>query len=335
MVAGSQGAEPASVTVRAGAKVNPLLVIHGRRTDGFHSLTTLMLGFDLYDEVTVAASTTGATVVESTGPFASPDIPTGATNLAARGAQSALEALAQTQALHIQIHKAIPSRAGLGGGSSDAAAAALATLELLHPGWSSAPAAMAMEAQVGSSLGRIGADCAFFFQARDAGAAVASGRGEQVSPCGETPPWHVLIVTPEVDCATPKVYGALELEPQSDAALAEAIESATLPVAAEFLGAPAVAARALLRNDLEAAAERAFPALSTWRAMLVDLQLDHMRLAGSGSSFFGLFDNEREATAAAATLQGGTDSRGLHYRYVGVHRPTGPALLPMMERCHP
>ena len=68
-----------SITVRAGAKINPLLVVHGRRSDGYHELTTLMLGLDLCDRVTVRAVESGGLRVVSIGPHATPDISTDAT----------------------------------------------------------------------------------------------------------------------------------------------------------------------------------------------------------------------------------------------------------------
>ncbi len=333
---------PTRVTVRAGAKVNPLLVIHGRRGDGYHELGTLMLGLDLWDDVTVALSSQGATSVASTGPFASSDIATDATNLAARGAQAAVDALAaaghstaaasQPQHLTIQLYKGIPSRAGLGGGSSDAAAAALATLELLSPAWSTdSSKAPKIEAAVAASLGRIGADCAFFFCARHQGAAWSSGRGEQIDTLDAVPPWHIVVATPEIDCATPKVYGALGFSPMTPEALEQAAQGAALPVHSDLLSAPASAARALLRNDLEPPAARAFPGLSDWRALLDAAGLDHFQLAGSGSSFFGLFDSRSEAAAASATLESHAQERQLGLRHTAVLQPTGPRLLHLIE----
>ena len=104
------------VTVRAGAKVNPLLVIHGRRPDGFHELSTVLLGLALYDEVTVKiAPGADATTVTTDGAQATPDIPSDATNLAARGADAAALALGLDACFQVDVRKAIPSRAGLGG----------------------------------------------------------------------------------------------------------------------------------------------------------------------------------------------------------------------------
>ena len=317
-----------SVTVQAGAKINPLLVVHGRRTDGFHELSTLMLGLDLWDSVTVTVADAGGLSVESAGPHATQDISTDATNLAARGAQVALDALtpgspAASMHLAIKLHKAIPSRAGLGGGSSDAAGAALAVLELCRPGWDNDDGAE-LEAEVARGLGSIGADCAFFFAARRHGAALSTGRGEQVAPLAASPPWHVALLTPAIECPTPAVYQALDL-PLIDADGIPAGPAADL--AAKLLASSASSAHGLVRNDLEAAALRAFPALGDWRSLLKDLGLGHFCLAGSGSSFFGLFEEAASATAALIKLEEVARDRGLGVRYSGVSRPSRDRLL--------
>ncbi|QDV08572.1 4-diphosphocytidyl-2-C-methyl-D-erythritol kinase [Planctomycetes bacterium Poly30] len=323
------------ISVAAGAKVNPRLVIHGRRADGFHELTTLMLGLDLVDEVTVElvagtprAGERAPITVTSRGPFASPDISTDETNLAARGARAALQALGREDvALLIELEKRIPSRAGLGGGSADAAAAALATLQLLQP-----DRGVAVDAAVTESLGRIGADCAFFFAARHHGAALSSGRGEAVEPIAADPPWHVALLTPAIDCATPAVYGALGLEPKSAAELRAAAEPRGAEVRpADLFSATASPARALLLNDLEAAAIRAFPALGEWRALFEGVGHGHFLLAGSGSSFFGLFDEAVEAASALEALRGAAAERSLAFRHASVHRPAGEHLLRVLH----
>lgn len=318
-----------TVTVTAGAKVNPRLVIHGRRADGFHELTTLMLGLDLRDEVTVSLVPGAAQIsVRSTGPFATPDIVADETNLAVRGVRAALDGLGQPEtALHITLHKGIPSRAGLGGGSADAAAAALGTLELLAP-----DRPHSVDTAVTRALGHIGADCAFFFAARQHGAARSSGRGEHVEPIAATPPWHVALLTPEIDCATPKVYAALDLAVSSPEELrASARTSNDGSQSAALWSAAAADARALLRNDLEEPAERAFPELRSWRALFQHLGLDHFRLAGSGSSFFGLFDSEAEAESVLDDVRAEAAARHLGLRHAAVHRPAGDQLLALLD----
>ncbi len=313
------------VTVHAGAKINPLLVVHGRRPDGFHELTTLMLGLDLMDRVTVRVAETGATRVESTGPYATPDISTDATNLAARGAQVALDALGETANLAIDLHKAIPSRAGLGGGSSDAAGAALAVLELLRPGWDSGDDAPRLEANVVQGLGEVGADCAFFFAARDSGSALSTGRGENVSPMGWACPWHVAMITPSIECPTPAVYGALVL-PIIEAISAESSRNCLAQVR-KLMEASASEARSLVRNELQTPALGAFPELEKWRILFQDLELQHFTLAGSGSSFFGLFEDAAGAQSAVDAVETLARERSLGVRYTGVAKPAHDRLL--------
>ena len=315
-----------SVAVQAGAKVNPLLQVHGRRSDGYHELSTLMLGLDLHDRVVVTLRESGAVSVTSTGPFATPDISTDATNLAARGAEVAMGALGRSASVSIALHKQVPSRAGLGGGSSDAAAAALATLELLRPGWegSEGGAPQELEEAVVRGLGAMGADCAFFFAARNHGAASSTGRGERVEPLVATPPWHVALLTPAIACATPAVYGALDLP-----LLPAGFDSgeAGRAKAKDLLGTAARQARELLFNDLEEPAFRTFPALQEWRGLFEESGFGHFRLAGSGSSFFGLFDDAGSAEAALAELRASASQRDLGLRLACVARPSADRLL--------
>jgi 4-diphosphocytidyl-2-C-methyl-D-erythritol kinase len=317
-----------SVTVLAGAKINPLLIVHGRRSDGYHELTSLMLGLDLQDRVTVRRSETGGFSVESTGPHATPDISTDETNLAARGAQVALDALGESADLAIELHKAIPSRAGLGGGSSDAAGAALAVLELLRPGWDSGDYSE-LEARVVEGLGELGADCAFFFAARSHGAAVITGRGERVTPQVWLSPWHIVLVTPSIECPTPAVYGALALP--LIAGPAEGITHQrsrnSMTQAHKLLLASASEASRLVRNELQTPALGTFPELEKWRILFQNLELEHFTLAGSGSSFFGLFEDAAGAQTALEQVTELARERDLGVRYSGVVRPAKDRLL--------
>ncbi len=297
-------------TRRAPAKVNLSLEVCGLRGDGFHELRTVMLALDICDEVGVALRDGGGgSTLAVSGPAASADIPLDDSNLALAGARAAARAAAPdsgSSAFAVDLVKNLPSGAGLGGGSSDCAVAFLAALELLG-GEARSSAARAALADCGS-------DCAFFAEARNSPVALCEGRGEVVTPWAVAPPpRHLVIVTPDVHLSTASVYRALSVP------LSEVGGQHTFPL--HGLGASVGEARAYLYNQLEEAALVVSPRLGAWRRCLDELGLAHFCLAGSGASFFGLYDTEAQARSDLAELLQAAAARGLAVRFNAVTRP--------------
>jgi 4-diphosphocytidyl-2-C-methyl-D-erythritol kinase len=308
--------------VLAPCKLNPTLVVIERRADGFHEVALSYLALDLADRVDLTLRAEPGIGLEVEGPALAPDVPADETNLAFRAARAVLR-LAQADGratadagLALRLSKHVPSRAGLGGGSSDAAAAALAACLLLGL----APE----DPRVGVALAQLGSDCAFFLAARASGHALGRGRGERVEalPVHAARPW-IALATPAVGASTAAVYAALG--PLGDPALnrARALDAERAWLRAGTSGE----LRAALVNDLEAAALRAVPELSRWREILDASGHAHFRLAGSGSSFFGIFDSERDARAASTSLARHAAARGLAARGAWVVRPAGHGAL--------
>jgi len=304
---------PAGDTRRylAPAKINPWLRVLARRSDGFHELETVLLALDWCDELTVRRSPEWRVTVA--GPCASPDIPADGTNLAARAAALALDfaraagRAADTAGLDLELHKRIPSQAGLGGGSSDAAAALHATLDLFGLDGTPEAAAFALE-----SLAALGSDTAFFSVARESGLATCTGRGERVAPArAPEGDWALAVVVPEVRCPTAEVYAALEPSP----APARPLDVAGL------VGSDPIQARTLLSNDLERAALHAVPELQRWRALLDEVGAEHWRLCGSGSSWFGVHASDTDAERQLALVQDVADRMSLDVRISMLTRP--------------
>lgn len=310
-----------TATICAHAKVNPLLRVLGKRHDGFHELETVLLALDLSDRITVTLTggAAGSVTVETTGPFATADIADDEDHLAVRGARVALECAGMDRALHVAVEKNIPSRAGLGGGSADAAAAAAGVLALSAA--SGHPIVPDLEERVAFGLGGVGSDCAFFYVARDTGAGAASGRGETVLPLRTGTPRDVVLVTPECVCSTPDVFQALGRTPGH-------LSSSTLDAveAVDRLGGSTVELQRWMANDLEPAARRAVPDLERWFTLLDGLGLGHMRLAGSGSSFFGVFDGGGAAAEAHSAILRAAAAAGLAHRLC-IHTRTSPKAL--------
>ncbi len=296
------------IRARAPAKVNLGLEVLGRREDGYHELATTILALDLYDEVTVRLDDeTGGTELVVDGPHGGPDVPGDSRNLAWRAAEAVRERANETRRLHLRLTKHIPPAAGLGGGSADAAAALLAT--------SAAIGLAGDEARDVEMLSHLGSDCPFFLVART-GLARCAGRGDVVRPvAGEDFPWWIVVVAPAVECSTAEVYGAFEAhslpapEPSFDldAVLHGALDDA----------------RSSLVNDLEAAALASHAGLAAWPEVFDHPDAGHLRLAGSGSSFFGLYGNEADAKEALAGIVARAKARDLGLRGSWVLRAAG------------
>jgi 4-diphosphocytidyl-2-C-methyl-D-erythritol kinase len=306
-----------SVTVRAPAKLNLTLAVLGRRPDGYHELDGVMMALELGDVLTAEEGGEECTLSVH-GPAAA-GVPSGETNLALRSARAVL-ALAEQRGLaprgvHLALEKHVPSEAGLGGGSSDAAAAALACAEL----WGLDPD----DPEILAALGALGSDCAFFLAARASGLARCTGRGEIVAPLPPLSlPWSLALVTPDFGCSTAAVYAAFA---------ASATVGPRQPLDARALGVlPLERARTLLVNELEPAAERAHPELAGFRARLEELAPGAFRLSGSGSSCFGFFADADSARSVLARLTGARRGRryALRGQWVLAARSRGLELVP-------
>jgi 4-diphosphocytidyl-2-C-methyl-D-erythritol kinase len=165
------------VALLAPAKINPWLAVRAKRPDGYHEVDTCLCALSLCDRLVLERSDTGRLELELAGPAATPDVPADESNLAARALARALALLrakrvvGERDGARLRLEKHVPSRAGLGGGSSDAAAAFVG-LELLY-------GADVGEATRTHELAELGSDCAFFAVARESGLARCTGRGER------------------------------------------------------------------------------------------------------------------------------------------------------------
>jgi 4-diphosphocytidyl-2-C-methyl-D-erythritol kinase len=313
---GTDPVTPRTVRALAPAKVNLSLEVLGRRADGYHEIRTWMMAVDLCDSIEVRATRTGVVRLSLGGPHASADIPSDERNLAWRAAMLVLSAarerhlIDETTGLDVALEKHIPSQSGLGGASSDAAAVLLAAQSALG---------VTLPFEVASNaLATFGSDCAYFLHAAESGVALCEGRGERVQPSDSVRrDWNVAILTPDVRCATESVYRAMST------LLRPSLGTHTLP--ATWSDIAASAARALFFNQLEEAALKAVPELRPWRRVLDECGASHFRMSGSGSSFFGVFDDCVEATTTLERLVTAARGRGLTPRGHWITHPRGAA----------
>lgn len=180
------------VELEAPAKINLYLEVGPLRPDGFHSVRTVMQAVDLYDLLEVEIEPSGEAIeLEVEG-----DAPGGGENLCLKAAAAFTEAIRRPLGVNIKLTKRIPRAAGLGGGSSDAAAVLRALNHLTEQALGPAEL-MRMAASLGS-------DVPFFLVG---GTAMGEGRGERVTALSQAPPLPVLLASPGGTLSTAEVYG--------------------------------------------------------------------------------------------------------------------------------
>ena len=266
---------------RAPAKVNLSLHVLGRRVDGYHELESLVAFACVGDVLTFSPGDgLGLTVEGPTATEAGPD----EDNLVLRAAR-ALSALVPGLRLgRFALRKKLPVAAGLGGGSSDAAAALRALA--FHNGLSGDDPRLAEAAEA------TGADVPVCLDPR---ARRMSGIGERLGPALGLKPIAAVLVNPRAASPTPAVFAGMGL------ARGQASGAAAF---AEALDGDAVAALALGRNDMQASAERITPAISeTLEILRGDRNARLVRMSGSGATCFALYGDRHAASRAARRLR--------------------------------
>lgn len=277
--------------VQAPAKLNLFFEVLGKRDDGYHEVETLVYLIDLYDTLYFKEDSGGQISLGcekgsgSWGPFDSGlrAVPAGAENLAVRAVELLRKRAGVRQGAQLRLVKRIPSAAGLGGGSSDAAAALMAANSGWNLGWS--------QAQLQELGAELGSDVPLFFAS---GPAVCRGRGEQLAPLSLANPLHFVVVRPPVGLSTAAVYGACEapMAPQPLLPLLNALKRGDL-----------AAAGRLMFNRLESAAEKLSPWISRLRREFSRLDCLGYQMSGSGTCYFGLCRHARHARHVARRLQ--------------------------------
>ena len=287
----------------APAKVNLTLAVVGRRTDGFHSLHSVMVPVGLHDRLSVAPAAGSEDTLHVTGADTGPT----ADNLVLRGIREARRAVAAahgpavaTPALAARLEKRIPVAAGLAGGSSDGAAAIEAALE----GWGTdlpGPARLASAAALGS-------DVPFFLAD---GPALVQGRGEQLTllPNLTGAPAGILLVTPAVAIRTADAFAAFDVGGPAAPADPGSTRQSSQHLADELrtgLTAEQLAARAgalAVANDLAPAAFQLAPGLLPFRRALSRMLGRPVGLSGSGPTLWALYPSLESARDAEGAVR--------------------------------
>jgi 4-diphosphocytidyl-2-C-methyl-D-erythritol kinase len=286
------------LTLRASAKINLDLRIGVRRPDGYHDLQTLFQTLDLHDSLSMQ-SWRGAFALDGDPAL----MPLDHTNLVWRAADALWRASGKSgdpRGVRVRVTKRIPARAGLGGGSSDAAAALIGLSQVWR-----LPTTLRALLPVAATLG---SDVPFFLIG---GTALGLGRGERVYPLVNRPRRHVVVVLPDFGVSTSDAYRwltedrAMDPAPWTPDPAPWTLDPAPwTPDPAPWTPDPApwTLDPASGRNDLEAVVEPRHPAVAAIRRQLADAGAELARMSGSGSAVFGLFSAELTARRAAARL---------------------------------
>ncbi len=272
----------APLVERAPAKVNLTLRVHGRRDDGLHELESLVVFSDIGDELTLDPSRPYG--LELLGPLRAHCGPN-ADNLVLKAATELAARVFDLKIGHFSLIKRIPVAAGLGGGSSDAAAA----LRLL----AQANGIAATDPRLQEAASMTGADVPVCLDPRPR---IMRGAGEQLSGAMHLPPLPAVLLNPGVALATRDVFSAFD-----KARVARPAQA----------GPPSFNARDELLgylqtqpNDLEPAAISLQPAIGDVLSALRGLRQCRLaRMSGSGATCFGLFDTPEDAAVAAQQLR--------------------------------
>jgi 4-diphosphocytidyl-2-C-methyl-D-erythritol kinase len=267
-----------AVVVWAPAKVNLYLEVLGKRADGYHEIATLMVAVSLYDTLEFREEPSGEIRLECSHP----ELSTGPDNLISRAAALLAARSGIRRGAQIRLTKRIPLAAGLAGGSSDAAATLAGLNQLWQLGL--APSELAV---LGAELG---SDVAFFFTTP---AAWCTGRGEQIAALPLGRPLWLVLCCPPFGLATADVYRGVTVraEPQAGTAICAAVAQGDI----EEIGRR-------LHNRLQPVALALRPKLAGYRDRLAQQQPAGVLMSGSGTSWFALCRDSREAFRVAAGL---------------------------------
>jgi 4-diphosphocytidyl-2-C-methyl-D-erythritol kinase len=276
-----------SVKLQSLAKLNLDLRVLSKRADGFHELRTVFQTISLADTIEIEYQAARKTELTVDGNV---DIPG---NLILRAAEAVLDAMRVNARVRFRLTKRIPMGAGLGGGSSNAAAVLLAL-----------PVLAARKVSVEEIAANLGSDVPFFLVG---GTAVAFGRGVEFYPLPDIAEQETLVISPGLHVATGPAYQAL------GRGLTFTESSSSINSFQAFVRAlgdrrRADLASALSENDFEAVVFRQYPKLKTILGKLSNFGAS--RMTGSGSSIFVVFESKEDRERAQTKLEGNRVFRG-------------------------
>lgn len=265
------------------AKINWHLRILGKRPNGYHEIVTILQTISLCDDMTFKIECEEGLLSVICD---DPAVPTDHTNLIIRAA-GALQDCFQRACAEVTLHKRIPAQGGLGGASSNAAVTLLALNALWRRGTAETIREMV-------DPGFLGADVPFFLIG---GTCIGTGTGTKLSPLPDTPKQHLIVITPNARVSTAKAYSSLNA---GSLTTSDSLSILSSSLADEF---SADSRQWPLRNDFERVIFEIEPEIERAKIALLEAGARGALLAGSGSSAFGVFEDEAARDRALENLR--------------------------------
>ena len=277
------------IRLRTHAKVNLFLRVIGLRRDGFHEVETILHGIKLYDEIEMEEAESGVEVIMEFAEGLSGTLPSKEENLIARAAMLLVDGLDHTSGALVRVKKGIPIAAGLGGGSGNAAGALVTLAEMWKLDID--------RTRLFAMAEKLGADVPYCI---DGGTALATARGEQLTPLANIQPMWFVLGGSNQPLLTREVY-----ELWDTAGTAE--ESSPVPLTMALGAGDSAEAATLLHNDLEKPAFVLRPELEEKKELLVEAGALGASMSGSGPTMFGIASDEESAKEIAGKVRGAFD----------------------------
>jgi 4-diphosphocytidyl-2-C-methyl-D-erythritol kinase len=266
------------VKLKAHAKINVGLLITGKRHDGYHEIETIFQEIDLHDTIYLEKHEPGKIVIECSHPL----VPNDEKNICFRAIEKLRDASGINFGSKITIEKNIPVGAGLGGGSSNAAAVIKGANELFNLG-------ISQETQ--HEIAReIGADVPFFLMG---GTALATGIGDVLEPLKLPFSYYGVLIYPKIEISTSWVYKNFNFN---------LTKTKKIIKLAHFYN-DEISFKEFFQNDLEKVVFKKFPELAKIKESLYDSGAFFASMSGSGSSIYGLFKDKASARNAKALVE--------------------------------
>jgi len=285
-----------NMKLRAYAKINIGLTVLGKRSDGYHDLETIFHEINCFDEIELEQHSKVAMTADSIL------VPVDGSNLCLIAANLMQKEKHVRQGVMIHLKKNIPIGAGLGGGSSDAAA----VLCGLNNFWE----LKLSNTQLRVLAAQIGSDVPFFI---DGGTACATGRGEILESCSLALPYWIAVVTPLVHISTSWAYR--QLKPKGNAKSGEwqskLIKQIANPQKIE----------SLVQNDFEQPVFQTYPELQRIKKQLNEMGAVFSLMSGSGSSIYGFFESDAKALAALSSFPKNYQTSMTEPSFKSLHQP--------------
>jgi len=256
--------------IKAYGKINLYFELVNKRSDGFHDIKSIMQNIDLYDELIIEENNQGINIDSNFN-----DIPKDEKNTVYRAVKIIKEKYRIKKGLNIFLNKVIPHSAGLGGGSSDAAA----VIEALNDIWN----LKMNKGEKHEIASKIGTDIHFFLEG---GTAYIKGKGEITTKIKDFKWSNILLIKPQINISTPYVYANVRNEDLSKRENDDILNIYNKNSQSEIVP--------YLKNDLEKIVFREFEEIEKIKKTMTDNNAKISLMSGSGSSVFGLFDSKKD-----------------------------------------